>query len=156
HGSDQARLGDGALKCLPLPCLQRLRHRRPLIGDPQQLEHAVAMVWEIGVEAHLARITRLIDTGDLVPDRRRWALVDALIALAAKLDRGMARLAADGLPPPRALAPDLLGGERAGGNRRLRDRPDAKRGGQRRLAPGQLDVLQGASLAAGLSPQAPQ
>ena len=63
-------------------------------------EDAVAMMGKIGVKAHEAAVAASIKTGDLVPRLRRGIPLDAQIALAAKLDRGVAPIDADRLPAP--------------------------------------------------------
>src|ERR1700751_3170688 len=82
------------------PPFERSRHRIAVMRAIEKGEDAVAMMGKIGVKANEAAVVATIKTGDLVPRLRRGFSVDAQIALAAKLDRGVAPICADGLPGP--------------------------------------------------------
>ncbi len=73
HGGDQPGLGGRRLEFLALPFHQRRLHRLALVVAAQQLQHAVAMMRKVGVQAHRAAVARTIDAGDLVPRRIRAA-----------------------------------------------------------------------------------
>jgi hypothetical protein len=153
HGGNQPGLGNRRFKALGLPLPQRGGDGVAVIGHAQELEDAVAMVRKVGMQANLAAIARVIDAGDFVPGRPGRLIVEAHIALAAELDRGMAHIDVQRLPATAALAPELGGGEPGGRDGGLRNGADAKRRRQRRLATGQDHILQGLRAAAGVPPQ---
>jgi hypothetical protein len=130
HGRDQPGLGRRRLERLGLPFAQCLLNRRPVVVAPEQLQDAVAVVREVGVESHFALVAGVIDAGDLVPGRRRRPAVHTHVALAAKLDRRMAHMDGNGwLAPgsrPCAQAPYLGSRQCRGGDRDLRGGADAE------------------------------
>ena len=126
HGGDETGLGGGRLKWLGLPGEEGRCNGLAVVGAVQQLEDALAMMRKIRMQPDLAAITGGVDAGDFVPGRTGWLSRDPEIALAAELDRGVAHVDADGLPLPRALAPDGRGSQRRGGDAGLGDRANPK------------------------------
>ena len=153
HGGDQLGVGGRRLEFLALPLGKCGLHGLALVGAGEQLQHAGAVVREVGVQAHVAPIAGAIDAGDLVPGGPRRLAVEAHVALAAELDRRRAHVDRDGLGAPGPRAPDLGRRQPRRRDRRLRRSADAERGRQHRLGAGQRDALQRRRLAAGHGPQ---
>ena len=137
HRDDQPGLRGGRLELLRMPAFERMPHRLARIVAAEQLQHAIAMMWEIRVQPHPPAIAAAVKPGNLVPELLRRLAVDAHVALAAKLDRGIAHIDADGLLPAAAEPPQLRRRKRRGCDARLRGGADGKRGGERRLASAQ-------------------
>ena len=81
-------------------------------------------MWKIRVQAHPASVTAAVKSGDLVPQFLWRFPLEAHVALAAKLDRGVTYIDADQLLPAGAQAPKLSSGEGRCGDARLRGRAD--------------------------------
>lgn len=134
-----------AATCSKSPARQRqgaLDHfaGRGLAGrTAQQRQRAVAMVREIGMDAHPAAVAAWVDAGDLVPDIGRHA-VD--LEVAAALLRRVAHVHRHALALPAAQMPDLGRGQRGGRDAGLGGRADGERRGQHRLGAMQLDVVE--------------
>src|ERR1051325_1896502 len=111
------------------------------------------MMREIRVQPHPALVTAAVKACDLVPDLARGLARDAQVALAAKLDRGVAHLDADLLLPPCTQPPQLGGCERGCRDGGLRGSSDGERGGERWLAAGQSS---GVERGPGLAREPPQ
>ena len=93
-------LGGLLLEREGIPPFERLRHGIAVMSAFEKGEDAFAVMGKIGVEAHEAAVAARIKAGDLVPSLGRRLTVDAQIALAAKLDRGVTPIDADRLPSP--------------------------------------------------------
>ena len=52
HGDDQPSLRGGRLELLRLPAFERMPHRLARIVAAEQLQHAIAMMWEIRMQPH--------------------------------------------------------------------------------------------------------
>ena len=110
HHRDHAAGGIGCgLERLGVPLHQRGLDVVALGLAVQHLADGVAVMPEIGMQPHEARIAGPIDPGDGVPCRRRRLAVDAKIALAAAFDDGMPHIDRDTLRLPAAHLPDLRG-----------------------------------------------
>src|SRR5205823_4102578 len=83
-----------------------------------------------------------IRSGDLVPKLRRLAAVDAQIALAAKLDGGVAGIDRYVLRDAGPVAVQLGGGQRRRADADLCHLPDGKRRRQHRIGTGERDAIQ--------------
>ena len=68
---DQSGFRRGGLERLALPAVERALHRFARIVAAEQLQHAVAVMREIGVQPHPAPVAAAIEPGDLVPDLAR-------------------------------------------------------------------------------------
>src|SRR5947209_10661517 len=110
-------------------------------------------MWEIRVQAHPASVTAAVKSGDLVPQLLWRLAVNAQVALAAKLDRGIAHVDAHALLPSCAQPPQLGGGERCSRDARLCGGADGERGRERRLAAGQHDRIERFLALPGVAPQ---
>src|SRR3954470_5344733 len=97
HGDDQSSLGSSCLELFGFPSIQRTLHRFTRIIAAEQLQHAIAMMRKIRVQAHPATVAAAIESGNLVPQLFRWCAIQAHVALAAKLDRGVAHIDTDAL-----------------------------------------------------------
>jgi len=144
HGGDHhAGIGGDLLEIARAPARQgALDHfaGRGLAGrTAQQRQRAVAMVREIGMDAHPAAVAAWVDAGDLVPDIGRHA-VD--LEVAAALLRRVAHVHRHALALPAAQMPDLGRGQRGGRDAGLGGRADGERRGQHRLGAMQLDVVE--------------
>src|ERR1043165_3040393 len=95
RADDQPGLCCSALEFLRLPVIECALHRLARIVAAEQLEHAVAMMRKVRVQPHPAPVAAAIESRDLVPDFAAALSRDAQIALAAKLDRGIAHRDAD-------------------------------------------------------------
>jgi hypothetical protein len=107
---------------------QRGLNRVTLRLAVQHLADRVAVMREVGVEAHEPAIAGFVDAGDRVPGRRRRLAIDAQITLAPGFDHGMAHIDRDLLRLSAAHFPDLGRREPARGDADLCGGRDAKRG----------------------------
>src|SRR5258708_36139007 len=87
---DEPGFSGGGFERFRLPAIERLLHRGAIVRAAKQLERAVAMVREVRMQPNPAAVAAAIEPGDLVPQLGRGLAGDAQIALAAKLDRGIA------------------------------------------------------------------
>ena len=153
HGRDQPGPGGGRLERLRLPLEEGGLHRLAFVGAAQQLQHAVAVMREVGVQPHAAVVAGAVDAGDPVPGRSRRLAVEARVALAAELDGGLAHVDADALRPAGALAPDLGRGQTGGGDGGLRRGADPEGRGQGRVGAAERDAGERRRIAAGGKPE---
>ena len=100
------------------------------------------MVREVRVQAHPAPVAAAVQSRDLVPQLGGRLAVDAQIALAAKLDRGIAHRDADALALAGADPMNLGGSERRGRDARLRARADREARRQDGLGARQVDAVE--------------
>ena len=138
---------------LRLPLGECCLHGLALVLAAEQLQHAIAVVREVGVEADVAVIARGVDAGDLVPHRAGRLAGDAQIALAAELDGGVAHVDRHCLVAAAALLVELRRGQPGGGDRGLRECTDAERGRQRRLLACEHDGFERGQVPAGHGPE---
>ena len=124
----------GVLELLRGPALQRVADRLAVVGAVQKLQHAVAMVREVGVKPDPAAVAAAIGAGDLVPLLRRLGAVDPAIALAAKFQRGVAAIDGDALRGAAAAAMQFGRRKPRRGDAHLRHLADMERGRQGRIA----------------------
>ena len=127
HGGDEPGFGGRRLEFLALPLGKRGLHGVAVVAAGEQLQHAVAVMREVGVEAHVTPIAGTVDAGDLVPRRARRLAGDAHVALAAELHPRVAHIDGNGLGATAPLPVDLGRGQPRRGNRDLRRRADPKR-----------------------------
>ena len=85
------------------------------------------MIRQVGMQPRPAAVAAAIKPGDVVVMIRGLFAVDAQIAFAAEFDRRAAHIDADLLAAPGAQSPQLGGGKRGGGDRRLRRGADGER-----------------------------
>ena len=105
----------------------------------EQSQHAVAVVREVGVQAHPAATGTRVQRRPACPRLRRTT-VDR--EAAAALERRVAHVDAHLLAQAVAPVADLGGGQRRGRERRLRGGADRERRRQHRVGAGQREVLQ--------------
>ncbi len=149
----QARVGRRGLEGFGVPLVQRGLYGCLVIGAAQQAHHAVAVVREIGMQAHPAAVAAAVDAGQLVPQFGRGAAVDAQVAFAAEFGDGMAHVDADVLPAAGAAVPQCGGCQRRGAKAGLGGGAHGKARRQHRLGAVQLQVRQRLGGQAGIAPQ---
>lgn len=82
HRGDRAAFRDGVLEVPGPPPGEGVGHRLARVVAVQNVQNAVSMVREIGVDANPATIAALIGSGDPIPELGRRAAVEAEISLA--------------------------------------------------------------------------
>ena len=142
HRGDEPARDGFVFEGLAVPASDRFGHALARIFCTQHRQHPLAVMREIGVNAHETPIARAIDAKQRI-ERAVVFAFDAEIALAAKFDRGVAHIDGHILRAASSLSPDFGGRERTGGDGRLRDRPHGERGGQCRLVTGQVHSVEG-------------
>lgn len=126
RGDDHARLRRRVFKRFGLPLAQCSGHGVAVIRAAEQLEHAVTVMWEVGMQAHAAPVAAAVEPGDLVPWLGRQLAVDAEVALGAELQRGVVHVDRHRLLAPGAQRIDVRGGQGGGRDGALRERADRK------------------------------
>ena len=130
-GHDQSGIGGRLLEVGRAPGTQRLRDCLALSSgasrQPEQRQHAVAMMGKVGVQpdpAALAIRPAGVKAGDLVPDFRGAAVKPEI---AAAFERRFTHVDADLLGRSAAQGADLNRGQRSGGHADLGRGADRKR-----------------------------
>ena len=148
HAGERSRV----LEVRAIPLQQRGLHGLPIVFAGEQPQEAVAVVREVGVDAHAPVIAGLVDAGDLVPGRARRLAMDAHVPLCPEFDSGMPHIHRDRLRCARPLPPDFGGGKCRRRDRGLRHRADAPGGGQGRFLARERHVGQRVAGAACIGP----
>src|SRR5205807_1436805 len=123
-GNDQPGIGGRGLQRLALPSIERALHRGSVMSAAEQREQSIAMMRQIGMQPDPTAVAAAIKARDRIMILRRRLAIDVQVALAAKLDRGVAHVDADVLASTRAQPPQLGGGESGGSNGCPRRRTD--------------------------------
>ena len=116
---------------------QRGCHRLARAVATEQLQHAGAVVREIGVQPDPAAIAAAIGAGDVVPAGPRLAAGERQVALGAEFQGGVAHVDARRLGRPAARLVHRRRRRGRRGDAGLRRRADPEGGGQRRFRPAQ-------------------
>ena len=159
RGHHQAGIGGLGLEGFGAPAAQRLLHRVAPGGvtrrQAQQPQRAVAVVREVGMDAHPARFAigpAGVQARHRVPGRQ-LATVDQEVGAAVQRGMGAVHRHPLALADAAAQVPQLCRRQRRRAQGRLRGRGHGKRGGQHRRIAGDIGAGQCRFRQAGRAPQ---